>query len=531
MLDLPPPPADYRRLQVGGVRTERQGGRAVLVLSDGTLSALAREAFLDMAHLYRAQHLAALQAILADPLATPADRYVALEMLKNAVVASGRQLPGCQDTGTAQVFARKGEAVMVEGEGDAAALERGIAAAYRDGNLRYSHLAALSMYDEANTGTNLPAEIDIGAVAGGRYELLFVAKGGGSANRSLLFQAVETVLTPEKLLPFLAERVRAIGTTACPPYHLAVAIGGLSAEQTMRVAKLASCRYLDHLPETGDRLGRAFRDTALEASLLEESRGFGFGAQLGGRYFCHDVRVVRLPRHSGCLPIGIAVSCSADRQALARVDAEGVWLEELERDPARFLPDPAMATAELPPIDLDGPPGTAREALARLPVGTPVRLSGTMVSARDQAHARFRALLRAGRRLPDYLLRHPIYYAGPAKAPPGRAVGSFGPTTSARMDDYVPELQAAGASLVMLGKGNRSAAVVEACRSNGGFYLASIGGIAARLSHDFIESAEVVDHADLGMEAVWRLRVRDLPACIIVNDRGEDFYAAPGKAA
>jgi fumarate hydratase class I len=312
---------------------------------------------------------------------------------------------------------------------------------------------------------------------------------------------------------------------ACPPYHLAVAVGGLSAEQTLRVAKLASCRYLDHLPPEGDRLGRAFRDLALEAQLLEESRGFGFGAQLGGRYFCHDVRVVRLPRHSGCLPIGLAVSCSADRQALARIDAEGVWLEALERDPARFLPDLASPANELPSIELDGPPGSAQEQLSRLPVGTPVRLNGTLVSARDLAHARFRALLRAGKPLPDYLLRHPIYYAGPAKAPPGRPVGSFGPTTSARMDDYVPELQRQGASLIMLGKGNRSAAVVEVCRKHGGFYLASIGGIAARLSHDFIESAEVIDHADLGMEAVWRLTVRDLPACVIVNDRGEDFYA------
>jgi fumarate hydratase class I len=314
---------------------------------------------------------------------------------------------------------------------------------------------------------------------------------------------------------------------ACPPYHLAVTIGGLSAEQTMRVAKLASCRYLDHLPTEGDSLGRAFRDRTLEAELLEATRGFGFGAQLGGRYFCHDVRVVRLPRHSGCLPIGLAVSCSADRQALARIDAESVWLEDLERDPARFLPDPAAPATDLPLIDLDDPPGSVRAALSQLPVGTTVRLSGALVSARDIAHARFRALLSAGKALPDYLLRHPVYYAGPAKAPPGRPVGAFGPTTSARMDDYVPELQRRGASLIMLGKGNRSASVVDACRANGGFYLASIGGIGARLSQDFIESAEVIDHADLGMEAVWRLKVRDMPACIIVNDRGEDFYAAP----
>jgi fumarate hydratase class I len=516
----------FRLLTKEGVEVRPMGDREILHIDPGVLSRLAAEAVRDVSFLFRPAHLQQLRNILDDPEASDNDRFVALEMLKNANVAAGMVLPSCQDTGTAIVVGHKGEDVFT-GTDDAAVLSRGIFDTYTGSYLRYSQLAPLSMYEEKNTGSNLPAQIDISSVPGDEYELMFVTKGGGSANKTFLFQETKALLNPESLLAFIDDKIRLLGTAACPPYHLAIVIGGTSAELTLKAVKLASTRYLDTLPTTGSDGGRAFRDTDLEDQVLELTRQTGIGAQFGGKYFCHDVRVVRLPRHGASCPVGIGVSCSADRQIKAKVTREGVFLEQLESDPARFLPDiseiqlPADAVA----VDLTRP---MREILAELsgyPVATRLSLTGPMVVARDIAHARLKERLDSGDGLPDYLKNHPVYYAGPAKTPEGFASGSFGPTTAGRMDPYVDLFQANGGSMVMLAKGNRSQQVTAACAKHGGFYLGSIGGPAAVLAQDAIKKVEVLEYQELGMEAVWRIEVEDFPAFIIVDDKGNDFYA------
>jgi fumarate hydratase class I len=486
----------------------------------------------DIAHLFRPGHLQQLADILRDTDASANDRFVALELVKNACVAAGGVLPSCQDTGTAIVMGKKGERVLTGG-GDDAAIARGIYDAYRTGNLRYSQLAPLDMYREVNTGSNLPAQIEIQAVPGDQYRLLFIAKGGGSANKSFLFQETKALLNPQSLAAFLEEKLRSIGTAACPPYHLAVVIGGTSAEYTLKVAKLASTRYLDALPTSGNEYGRGFRDRALEAEILEMTRRLGIGAQFGGKYFCHDVRVIRLPRHGASCPVGIAVSCSADRQALGKITREGVYLEQLEADPARFLPevDEAALRGEVVRLDLRRPMAELRRELSRLPVRTRLALTGPMVVARDIAHAKIKERLDRGEEMPAYLRDHVVYYAGPAKTPKGYASGSFGPTTAGRMDAYVELFQSKGGSYVMLAKGNRSRAVTDACRRHGGFYLGSIGGPAARLAQDCIRKVDVLEYPELGMEAVWRIEVEDFPAFVVVDDKGNDFFARLGVTA
>ena len=490
------------------------------------LRSLTSEAFRDISHLLRPGHLRQLRAIIDDPEASPNDRFVATDLLKNACIAAGGVLPMCQDTGTAIVMGKKGERVLTGGR-DEEAISAGVFDAYTRLNLRYSQMAPLSTWDEVNTGTNLPAQVDISSVGGDCYELLFMAKGGGSANKSLLFQETKALLTPERLLPWLDEKLRTLGTAACPPYHLALVIGGTSAEYAVKVAKLASARYLDTLPTTGSPSGHAIRDPELEASVLALTQRFGIGAQFGGKYFCHDVRVVRLPRHGASCPIAIAVSCSADRQALARIDASGVWLEQLETDPARFLPEVVddQLGDDVVRIDLRQPMDAVRAALSRYPVRTRLSLSGPMVVARDIAHAKIAERLDRGEPMPEYLRDLCVYYAGPAKTPEGHASGSFGPTTAGRMDSYVERFQAAGGSYVMLAKGNRSQAVTDACRRHGGFYLGSIGGPAARLAQECITHVEVLEYPELGMEAVWRIDVEDFPAFIVVDDKGNDFFA------
>ncbi len=530
LLQLGPDQTEYRRLDLPAPPAAQLGERRFLLVPPEHLSELAETAFAELAHRFRPSHLAQLRAILDDPEASANDRFVALELLKNANIAAAGAFPSCQDTGTAIVQGWKGQGVLTEGD-DAAALSAGIRGSYAKRNLRYSQLAPLSMYEERNTGSNLPAQIEIYAAAGEAFDFLFIAKGGGSANKTFLFQETRRLLTPERLLAFVDEKLRTLGTTACPPYHLALVIGGLSAEHCLTTVKLASCRYLDGLPTTGDATARAFRDHALEAEILAPTRTAGIGAQFGGKYFCHDVRVIRLPRHNGSLPIGLGVSCSADRQVKARITGDGVFLERLEDDPARFLPEQTVTAAGAVPLDLAQPMPAIRAALGRLEVGAAVLLSGPMIVARDLVHAEWSKRLAAGQPLPDYLRHHPIYYAGPAKTPAGHASGAFGPTTAARMDPYVPELQAAGASLVTLAKGNRSRAVVESCRRHGGFYLATIGGAAARVGRDMITKVEVLDHAEFGMEAVWRIEVKDLPAFLVIDDRGHDLYARPPASA
>ena len=490
------------------------------------LRSLTSEAFRDISHLLRPGHLRQLRAIIDDPEASPNDRFVATDLLKNACIAAGGVLPMCQDTGTAIVMGKKGERVLTGGR-DEEAISAGVFDAYTRLNLRYSQMAPLSTWDEVNTGTNLPAQVDISSVGGDCYELLFMAKGGGSANKSLLFQETKALLTPERLLPWLDEKLRTLGTAACPPYHLALVIGGTSAEYAVKVAKLASARYLDTLPTAGSPSGHAIRDPELEASVLALTQRFGIGAQFGGKYFCHDVRVVRLPRHGASCPIAIAVSCSADRQALARIDASGVWLEQLETDPARFMPEVVddQLGDDVVRIDLRQPMDAVRAALSRYPVRTRLSLSGPMVVARDIAHAKIAERLDRGEPMPEYLRDLCVYYAGPAKTPEGHASGSFGPTTAGRMDSYVERFQAAGGSYVMLAKGNRSQAVTDACRRHGGFYLGSIGGPAARLAQECITHVEVLEYPELGMEAVWRIDVEDFPAFIVVDDKGNDFFA------
>ncbi len=494
-------------------------------VAPATITRLTAEAMRDIAHFLRPGHLAQLAAILRDPEASDNDRFVALDLLKNAAISAGGVLPMCQDTGTAIVKAAKGQRVWTGGD-DAAAIARGVYDTYLTSSLRYSQLAPLSTYEEVNTDTNLPAEIKVAATDGEAYKFLFLAKGGGSANKSYLFQESKALLNERALLPWLFDKMKTLGTAACPPYHLAVVIGGTSAEFAVETAKLASARYLDSLPTSGSRAGHGFRDVELEAKVLALSRETGIGAQFGGKYFCHDVRVVRLPRHGASLPVAMAVSCAADRQALGKITRDGAWLEQLETDPARFLPDvdEAALSPDVVRIDLDRPMAEIRAELSRHPVRTRVSLTGEMVVARDIAHAKLKERLDRGEGLPGYMRERCVYYAGPAKTPAGMASGAFGPTTAGRMDSYVEEFQRAGGSLVMLAKGNRSRLVTESCRRHGGFYLGSIGGPAARLAQDCITAVEPLEYPELGMEAVWRIRVRDFPAFIVVDDKGNDFF-------
>ena len=519
-------PTPWRRLDVGGVGVDRFRGEEVLVVEPGALTELTRAAIRDISHLFRPGHLGQLAGILRDAEASANDRFVARQMLLNANVSAGMVLPSCQDTGTAIVVGKKGERVWTGG-GDEAAIARGVFRTYTESNLRYSQLAPLSVYDEVNTGTNLPAQIELYATEGQTYDFLFMTKGGGSANKTFLYQETKALLNPKTLLAFLESKMKSLGTAACPPYHLAIVIGGTSAEACLKTVKLASARYLDDLPTSGNKLGHAVRDLELEAQVLDLSRRIGIGAQFGGKYFCHDVRVIRLPRHGASCPVGIGVSCSADRQALGRISADGVFVEALERNPAQYLPepDPAELGAECVKLDLNRPMAELRETLSRHPVKTRVSLSGPMIVARDIAHARLKERLDRGEGLPDYFKNHPVYYAGPAKTPDGMASGSFGPTTAGRMDSYVDLFQAHGGSLVMLAKGNRSKAVTDACKKHGGFYLGSIGGPAALLARDNIRKVEVLDMPELGMEAVWRIEVEDFPAFVIVDDKGNDFFA------
>ena len=530
LLPLGPDETPYRLVTADGVSVIEAAGRTIVQVESQALRTLAFEAIKDISHLLRPGHLAQLARILDDPEASPNDRFVALDLLKNANISAGGVLPMCQDTGTAIVMGKKGQHVWTVGE-DEEHLSHGIFDAYQQLNLRYSQMAPLSMFEERNTGTNLPAQIELYANthAGheASYEFLFMAKGGGSANKSYLFQQTAALLNPTSLRNFLDEKLREIGTAACPPYHLAIVVGGTSAEYALKMAKYASARYLDTLPVHGSMGAHAFRDLEMEAEVLKLTQDFGIGAQFGGKYFCHDVRVVRLPRHGASLPVAIAVSCSADRQALAKITADGVFLEQFEHDPARFLPE--VTDHELDDdvvrIDLTQPMDEIRKALAKLPVKTRVSLTGPLIVARDLAHSRIKAKLDAGEPMPQYLRDHAVYYAGPAKTPEGYASGSFGPTTAGRMDAYVDQFQQAGGSFVMLAKGNRSKAVTDACQANGGFYLGSIGGPAARLAQDNITKVEVLDFPELGMEAVWKIEVVDFPAFVVVDDKGNDFFA------
>jgi fumarate hydratase class I len=528
MFPLGPEDVPYRCLTTDHVASGSFAGETVVTVAPDALTLLAAEAFHDVSHLLRPSHLRQLRAILDDPEASSNDKFVALDMLKNANIAAGGVLPMCQDTGTALVFAKKGQRVWTEGGDDEPALARGIFKTYIETNLRYSQVAPLDMYEERNTGTNLPAQIDIQAVPGDAYKFLFIAKGGGSANKTFLYQQTKALLNPQSLLKFLDEKIRTLGTAACPPYHLAIVIGGTSAEMTLKTVKLASCRYLDSLPTQGSASGHAFRDLGLEEEVLQLTRRMGIGAQFGGKYFCHDVRVIRLPRHGASCPVGIGVSCAADRQILGKITAQGVFLEQLEANPAQYLPEISSEELGGPVvrIDLNRPMSEIRRTLSQHPIRTRLALSGPMIVARDIAHAKLKERLDRGEGLPEYFKQHPVYYAGPAKTPKGYASGSFGPTTAGRMDSYVDQFQAAGGSLVMLAKGNRSRQVTEACKKHGGFYLGSIGGPAARLAQDCIKKVEVIEYQELGMEAIWRIEVEDFPAFIVVDDKGNDFFAA-----
>ena len=526
LLPLGPDHTDYRLLTTDGVSTVETPEGTFLRVDPSALTLLTETAMRDIAHLLRPAHLQQLRNILDDPEASDNDRFVALDLLKNANIAAGGVLPMCQDTGTAIVKAKKGQFVLTGG-GDEAAIARGVYNTYLTSNLRYSQMAPLNMYEEKNTGNNLPAEIKIAAVDGDAYKFLFIAKGGGSANKSYLYQETKALLNEKTLLPWLFEKMKTLGTAACPPYHLAVVIGGTSAEFAVETAKLASTHYLDELPTEGSIDGHAFRDRDLEAKVLSLSQQTGIGAQFGGKYFCHDVRIVRLPRHGASCPVAMAVSCSADRQALGKITREGVFLERLETEPAHYLPEVSdeHLDGESVAIDLNRPMDEIRAELSRYPVKTRVMLTGPMVVARDIAHAKLKERLDSGQGLPQYMHDYCVYYAGPAKTPAGMASGSFGPTTAGRMDSYVAEFQEAGGSFVMLAKGNRSPAVTEACKKHGGFYLGSIGGPAARLAQDCIKKVEVLEYAELGMEAVWKLDVVDFPAFIVVDDKGNDFFA------
>tara|TARA_R110002111_G_scaffold65271_1_gene107040 strand:- start:706 stop:2301 length:1596 start_codon:yes stop_codon:yes gene_type:complete len=514
----------YRLITKEGVSTIDAGGRELLRIEPEALRTLTFAAIRDISHLLRPGHLQQLRNILEDPEASQNDRFVALQLLKNANVSAGMVLPGCQDTGTAIVIGKKGQNVFTDGD-DEAAISEGIARTYLETNLRYSQMAPLDMYAEKNTGNNLPAQIELYAEAGDAYKFLFLTKGGGSANKTFLFQKTKAVLNERDLLAWIDVETRKLGTAACPPYHLAIVVGGMSAEFNLKTVKLASARYLDSLPTTGNEHGRAFRDLKLEQQVLDITRKNGIGAQFGGKYFCHDVRVIRLPRHGASLPIGIGVSCSADRQAKAKITKEGVFLETLETNPARFLPEVEELGGEVVAIDLNQPMADVRKLLSQYPIKTRFTLTGSIIVARDIAHARIRERLERGEGLPQYLKDHVVYYAGPAKRPDGMASGSFGPTTAGRMDGYVDMFQEAGGSFVMLAKGNRSKAVTAACKKHGGFYLGSIGGPAAILAQDSIKKIEVLDYEDLGMEAVWKIDVQDFPAFMVVDDKGNDFFA------
>ena len=518
---------EYRLVTTEGVSTFETPEGTFLKVEPEAIRRLTAEAMHDIAHFLRSGHLQQLRNILDDPEASDNDRFVALDLLKNAAIAAGGVLPMCQDTGTAIVKGKKGQFVFTGG-GDEEAIARGIYDTYQTSNLRYSQMAPLDMYTEKNTGTNLPAEIKISAIDGDAYKFLFMAKGGGSANKSFLYQETKALLNEATLLPWIFEKMQSLGTSACPPYHLAVVIGGTSAEFAVETAKLASTRYLDSLPTAGSPEGHAFRDLDLEQQVLKLSQTTGIGAQFGGKYFCHDVRIVRLPRHGASCPVAIAVSCSADRQALGKITKDGVFLEQLEQDPAHFLPEVGeehLGDAETVHIDLNRPMADILAELSQYPVTTRVMLTGPMVVARDIAHAKIKERLDAGEPMPQYLKDHAVYYAGPAKTPEGYASGSFGPTTAGRMDSYVEQFQAAGGSMVMLAKGNRSTQVTDSCETHGGFYLGSIGGPAARLALDNIRKVDVLEYPELGMEAVWKIEVEDFPAFIVVDDKGNDFYA------
>jgi fumarate hydratase class I len=520
----------YRKLTADGVRVEQVMGKDVVVVDREALRQLAEAAFIDINHLLRPGHLKQLASILADREASDNDRFVAYDFLKNANIAAGGVLPMCQDTGTAIIMGKKGRLIWTEGD-DEGALAEGARDAYLKKNLRYSQLAPLSMFEETNTKSNMPAQVEIyadGPENESAYKFLFIAKGGGSANKSFLFQATPSILTRDRLLAFLKEKVLTLGTAACPPYHLAIVIGGTSAELCMKTVKLASCHYYDELPTRGSEGGNAFRDVEMEREIHKMTQSLGVGAQFGGKYFCHDVRVIRLPRHGASLPIGLGVSCSADRQALGKITRDGVFLEELEHHPAQYLPEVDEATlgGEVVAVDLRQPMQQILAQLARFPIKTRLSLTGPMIVARDLAHAKLRERLESGQGLPDYFKNHPVYYAGPAKTPQGYASGAFGPTTAGRMDSFVDAFQAAGGSLISVAKGNRSPAVREACKKHGGFYLASIGGTAANLAEHCIKKVEVVEYAELGMEAIWRIEVENFPAFIVIDDKGNDFFKA-----
>ncbi len=524
LLPTGPDDTEYRCISTDYVETRTIDGRDFITIAPQGLTFLAEQALADVSHLLRPTHLAQLRAILDDSDASDNDRFVALEMIKNAVISSERVLPMCQDTGTALVNAVRGERVLTGGN-DSESLSRGIYNTYQSHNLRFSQLAPISMFEEKNTANNLPAQIDIAAGSGAEYHFTFIQKGGGSANKTFLHQKTKAVLNPESLKAFLKEAIVSLGTAACPPYHLAVVIGGTSAEYNLKTLKKASVRDLDTLPASGDISGHGWRDREWEQIILDMTRELGIGAQFGGKYYCHDVRVIRLPRHGASCPIGIGVSCSADRQIRAKITKDGLFLEQLETDPARYLPDAADEPADQSvAIDLNQPMDAIRATLSNYPVKTRVKLTGPMIVARDIAHAKLLEQLEATGQLPDYIKNHPVYYAGPAKTPDGMASGSFGPTTAGRMDSYVDRFQGAGGSLVMLAKGNRSAQVREACKKHGGFYLGSIGGVAAKLALESIKKVEVLEFPELGMEAVWRIEVEDFPAFIIMDDKGNDFF-------
>ena len=533
LLPVGPDTTKYRLVSKEGISTFTADGREFLKVSADAISKLTEAAIHDISHYLRGEHLQQLADILKDPESSPNDRFVALDLLKNANIAAGGILPMCQDTGTAIVMGKKGQHVLTESR-DEASISRGVYDAFTKLNLRYSQLAAVTTWEEKNTGNNLPAQVEIYSDSEhpDEYNFLFIAKGGGSANKSFLYQESKVVLNPTSFMNWLDEKLRSIGTAACPPYHLAIVIGGTSAEFTVKTAKLASTKYLDSLPTTGDaKTGRAFRDLELEAQVHKLTQNLGIGAQFGGKYFCHDVRVIRLPRHGASLPIAIAVSCSADRQAKAKITKDGIFLEQLEQDPAHFLPETTEEhlDSDVVQIDLNRPMAEILQTLAKSPIKTRLSLTGTLVVARDLAHAKIKELIDSGKPLPEYLKKYAVYYAGPAKTPVGYASGSFGPTTAGRMDSYVEQFQALGGSMVMLAKGNRSKAVTDACKKNGGFYLGSVGGPAARLAQDCIKKVEVLDFEELDMEAVWKIEVENFPAFIVVDDKGNDFFAETSK--
>ncbi len=533
LLPIGPDTTEYRLISTEGVSTFQAEGMEFLTVTPEAIALLTSEAIHDISHYLRDDHLQQLANIMTDDEASANDRFVALDLLKNANIAAGGVLPMCQDTGTALVMGKKGQRVLTS-EKDEKSISRGVYDAFTTLNLRYSQMAAVTTWDEKNTGNNLPAQVEIYSDSehADEYNFLFIAKGGGSANKSFLYQETKAVLNPTSFMNWLDEKLRSLGTAACPPYHLAIVIGGTSAEFTLKSAKLASTHYLDSLPTTGDAAtGRAFRDLDLEQQVLELTRTLGIGAQFGGKYFCHDVRVVRLPRHGASLPIAIAVSCSADRQAKGKITKDGIFLEKLERDPARFMPETTDEHLDdnVVEIDLNQPMADVLKILSQYPIKTRLSLNGTLIVARDLAHAKIKELLDSGKELPEYFKEHAVYYAGPAKTPVGYASGSFGPTTAGRMDSYVDQFQAAGGSMVMLAKGNRSKAVTDACKNHGGFYLGSIGGPAARLAQECITKVEVLDYAELGMEAVWKIEVQNFPAFIVVDDKGNDFFAETSK--